>query len=61
MKPFPVFVLRCEQPRVISYLVTIHMVTSNKKRRTSVRLDVLLTKKEAMFSLPVACILIPTN
>ena len=31
MKPFPVFALRCEQLRVISYLVVIHMVTSNKK------------------------------
>lgn len=49
MKPFPVFVLRCEQLRAISYLVVIHMVTSNKKRRTSVRLDFLLTKKKRYF------------
>ena len=50
-KPFPVYALRCEQLRVISYLVVTHIGTSNKKRRTSVRLDFLLTKKEAIFSL----------
>ena len=49
-KPFPVFALRCEQLRAISYLVVIHLGTSNKKDGP-LSVLVSINKKEAIFSL----------